>query len=75
MDAYGTCSWTCGRCGETYSASGVVGDSKVDRWAREHREMHRIEDMTPEDRRVYYETFAVGHARDNRHDPPELSGA
>jgi hypothetical protein len=31
-DGYGTCSWTCGQCGETYSASGVVGDLRVASW-------------------------------------------
>jgi hypothetical protein len=50
VSGYGTCTWTCGRCGETYSASGVVGDIKVDRWARDHREEHRVDDMTPEER-------------------------
>lgn len=41
MSGYSTCRWTCGECGESYQADGVVGDLKVDRWAREHREMHR----------------------------------
>jgi hypothetical protein len=49
MSGYGTFTWTCGRCGESYSASGVVGDLKVDRWANHHRELHRVEDMTPEE--------------------------
>lgn len=53
-DGYGTCSWTCGQCGETYSASGVVGDLKVDRWASDHREKHRTEALTPEERNAHY---------------------
>ena len=53
--SYGTCRWTCGECGESYEASGVVGELKVDRWARDHREMHRFEKMTAAEQREHLE--------------------
>ncbi len=52
--AYGNHKWTCGECGESYEASGVVGDSKVDRWRARHKEEHRVEKMTPDERLEHY---------------------
>jgi hypothetical protein len=77
VSGYGSCKWTCGECGESYEASGVVGDLQVDSWAREHRERHRIEKLSPEeqaehlDRRIRAQLMMLGgsrHAADADHD-------
>lgn len=48
MSGYGVCRWTCGECGDSYEADGVVGDHMVDRWMRDHKEMHRRQKLTRE---------------------------
>lgn len=55
MSGYGSHKWTCGECGDSYEATGVCGDLQVDRWMREHREMHRVEKMPAEERAKYEE--------------------
>jgi hypothetical protein len=53
MSGYGICRWTCGECGDTYEHDGIVGDLKVDRWAREHKEQHRVEKMSLQEQADY----------------------
>jgi hypothetical protein len=55
MSGYGSHKWTCGECGDSYEASGVVADLTVARWEVEHREQHRIEKMTEEERQKHYD--------------------
>lgn len=54
MNGYGSCKWTCGECGESYEASGVVADSQVDRWASRHREHHRVEKLPSDEQAEYW---------------------
>ena len=50
--------WTCGECGESYESEGVVGDMRVARWRREHKEEHRVQKMSPEGRKAYHDQKA-----------------
>lgn len=53
MSGYGTYRWTCGECGETFEASNsCVADFQLMRWRTEHKEEHRRERLTPEQRRA-----------------------
>lgn len=56
-------SWTCGECGETFSAGGAVGDLRVARLRREHKEEHRVAAMTPEERREHFEVEMIAQQR------------
>lgn len=62
-DAYGIYRWTCGECGEVFEASGVVGEDKMRRWRREHKEEHRREVLSPEERLAEDHAEAVAFAR------------
>lgn len=48
-----TYRWTCGECGDTFEATGVVGDLKIMRWRAEHKEEHRYEKMSSAERKEY----------------------
>lgn len=54
MSGYGNSKWTCGECGEIFESDGVVGDMRVMRWRSEHKEEHRVEKMSPEERQEHY---------------------
>jgi hypothetical protein len=58
MSGYGSHKWTCGECGDSYEASGVVGDLQVARWEQEHREWHRVEKLPDAERQEHYKRRA-----------------
>lgn len=55
--------WTCGECGESYEVDSVVADSNVNRWARDHREAHRVSKLAPAARQKHYEDRLAALAR------------
>jgi hypothetical protein len=63
---YGMNKWTCGECGESFEASGVVGDLKVERWRRDHKEEHRVEKLSDEERNDHYRRRAESALRVSR---------
>lgn len=55
---YGTHTATCGRCGDSYSASGVMGDMKAETWRREHEQCH-CRERSDEEKRAADELMAL----------------
>lgn len=48
MSGYGEFTTRCGRCGDSYTGTGIVGDMKAERWLEDHHEF-KCRERTPEE--------------------------
>lgn len=47
--------WTCGQCGEVFEVTSQFPDSTIGRLRRDHKDEHRLEALTPDERQAELE--------------------